>query len=56
MNLSTPKTNPSYDSLSLSLHEQARRHRSRMLGAFFARLIARLSLPTAAQLPIARWG
>jgi hypothetical protein len=56
MNPSTPKTNPSYDSLSLSLHEQARRHRSRVLGAFFARLIAKLSLPAPVQLSIARWG
>ena len=56
MNPSAQKIYANNDSLSFRLHEQARRHRSRMIAGLVARQAAKLSLSVPAQLQIARWG
>jgi len=43
-------------SFSFRLHELARRHRARQMGALFARLVAKVTVPRLPRLPALRWG
>lgn len=56
MNPLTRNTYRNFDGLSFRLHQQARRHRSRVMAALFAGLIGRLSALRLPQMPMARWG